>query len=300
MTAITTVGIAVLDVVMTVESLPAGPGKHRASSTHEVGGGVAANAAVTIASLGCDARFVGCVGTDPAGQRIVDGLASAQVDSSLVRRIKGTSSPLSMVLVDASGERLIVNHSDERLFQDGSPPTDDDLAGSDAVLVDMRWPTGAVAALGSAQRRGVPAIVDCDHDPLQNDGLSVLAAASHIIFAMPTLAEFAATSDPADALQRVGTYSNAWVAATAGADGVYWLNDGELCHQPAFQIDAVDTLGAGDVFHGAFAVALVEGRPLDEALRFASAASAVKCTRPGGRSGIPNRADVESFLKERE
>ncbi len=300
MSAITTVGIAVLDVVMTVDHLPTEPGKYRATSTREIGGGVAANAAVAVAALGCDARFVGCVGGDPTGQRIVDGMEASRVDARRVRRVPRAASPLSFVLVDSSGERLIVNHSDPLLFEVGSPPSGDELAGSDAVLVDMRWPKGAIAALSAARLIGIPAIVDCDHDPTHNDGISILAAASHIVFALPTLTEFTGADNPLEALRGVRSHTDAWVAATAGADGVYWLDDNGLRHMPAFQVDVVDTLGAGDVFHGAFAVALVEGKPTEDALRFASAASAIKCTRSGGRAGTPNRAEVETFLKEHE
>jgi len=115
---------------------------------------------------------------------------------------------------------------------------------------------------------------------------------------LPTLTEFVGTTNPADALRGIRSHTDAWVAATAGADGVYWLHNETLHHIPAFHVDVVDTLGAGDVFHGAFAVALVEGRPMEDVLRFATAASAIKCTRPGGRAGIPNRGEVVSFLEE--
>jgi sulfofructose kinase len=79
---------------------------------------------------------------------------------------------------------------------------------------------------------------------------------------------------------------------------VYFLDNGAVVHEPAFRVDAVDTLAAGDVWHGAFALGLAERMAEREAVRFASAASALKCTRFGGRSGIPSRAEVDAFLKE--
>ncbi len=294
----TCVGISTLDLIFRVETHPTEAGKYRASDRHEVGGGVAANAAAAISALGGGSRFIGCVGDDPTGDRILVGLGEFGVDTAAVRRVIGASSPLSSVLVDAVGERLIVNHASEDLFANGAPVEAREITSTDAVRVDMRWPAGAIPALVAARTEGIPGIVDCDHDPMANRGADILRAASHIIFSMPTLMALTGTADPADALRRASEHTDAWVAATAGEDGVYWLGGESLHHRPGFVVDAVDTLGAGDVFHGAFALALAEESPLDRALLFASAAAAIKCTRPGGRAGTPNRAEVEGFLEE--
>jgi sulfofructose kinase len=171
-----------------------------------------------------------------------------------------------------------------------------DLEGADAVLADMRWPSGALAALTWARTAGVPAILDCDHDPAGNEAL--LDAADHLLFALPTLQAFTGRRDAADALAAVRERTGRWVGATAGEAGVFWDDGGGIHHLPAFPIAAVDTLGAGDVFHGAFALALAERVPIDAALRFAAAAAAIKCTRFGGRDGIPTRTEVVDFLEE--
>ena len=105
-------------------------------------------------------------------------------------------------------------------------------------------------------------------------------------------------SDLAKGLRRVASRTDAWLSVTDGADGVYWLDGARVRHLGAFSVEAVDTAGAGDVFHGAFALALGEGQGNEEALRFASAAAALKCTRFGGRAGMPNRDQVESFLRD--
>ena len=130
----------------------------------------------------------------------------------------------------------------------------------------MRWPAGGLAALGSARARGVPGVLDCDHDPAGRE--DTLKAASHIVFALPTLVTYSGTDDASEALRRAADRTGAWVAATAGADGVYWLADGTVAHLPAHEVAAVDTLGAGDVFHGAFALGLAEGMSEERALRF--------------------------------
>ncbi len=87
---------------------------------------------------------------------------------------------------------------------------------------------------------------------------------------------------------------------TDGENGVYWTEGERIRHTPAFHVQAVDTLAAGDTWHGAFALALAEGMGEEPAVRYASAVAAIKCTRFGGRDGIPDRAEVEAFLKENE
>lgn len=295
MTAVACVGIAVLDIVMNVPHLPTVPGKYRAARRTEVGGGVAANAAATIAALGGQASFFGCLGDDPTGDRVVSDLAGWGVATGGVRRVAGEASPLSTVLVDATGERLIVNHAADSLFTNAAPVTDAEVRNADVVLTDMRWPRGAIPALQAAHTAGKPAIVDCDHDPADAPG--IIEEATHVVFALATLRRLTRCDDPGEALRAVSAHTPAWVAATAGGEGVYWLEAGNLRHGPAFTVAVVDTLGAGDVFHGAFALAVGEGMPLPEALRWASAAAALKCTRFGGREGIPHREELDTFLE---
>ena len=126
-----------------------------------------------------------------------------------------------------------------------------------------------------------------------------MPAASHVIFSAAGLAELAGTDDPEKGLRLASSRSDAWQAVTLGAAGVMWIDGDELRMFPAFEVDAVDTLGAGDVFHGAFALSLAEGRGIYEAIRrsSAAAAAAIKCTRFGGRAGIPLSHEVESFLR---
>jgi sulfofructose kinase len=290
------VGIAVLDIVFQVPAIPAQPGKYRATQRTTVGGGVAANAAAAVRSLGGHPSFYGVLGDDAVGDEVEAGLEGWGIDTH-VRRVTGEDSPLSAVLVDDHGERMIVNHAGRALYRGAAPPTPDELDGADVVLADMRWADGAIAALQWARASGRPAIVDCDHDPADAPG--VLEAATHVVFALPTLRRWTERDEPLAALSAAAARTGAWVAATAGGEGVYWLENGEMQHGPADEVEAVDTLGAGDVFHGAFALAVAESRPLHDALRWASAAAALKCTRFGGRAGIPKRDEVDRFVEER-
>lgn len=130
------------------------------------------------------------------------------------------------------------------------------------------------------------------------DGL--LTAASHLLFASEQVQETAGIADDAKALQRLARLTPAFLAATRGPLGTIWLNEaGEPEETAAFPVQAVDTLGAGDVFHGAFALGLAEGKGVPEALQFAAAAAALKCTRHGGGMAAPQRIEVEGFLRGR-
>ena len=297
MVKVTCVGISTLDLVLRIDRFPVDPGKYRAQQRIEVGGGVAANAAATVAALGGTASLVSVVGTDPTGDRILEDLTAHGVDAAGVRRVDDSASPRSAVFIDATGERWIVNHAASDLFERAEVPGAADFEGAHGVLADMRWPEAAVAAFTAARNQGVPAVLDCDHDPTAR--LDVVAAATHPVFSLPTLAALVGVADPPGALEAATGLTEGTPIATDGARGVYWLEGRECRHLPAFDVDVVDTLGAGDVFHGAFVLALAETRPVPDALRWASAAAALKCTRFGGRAGIPSRAEVDEFLGER-
>ena len=294
MARVLTLGITVLDTVLQVGALPTSGGKTYATGRAEVVGGIAANAAIAIVRLGGEAALVSRVGDDLVGERIIAGLAAAGVDTGLVEWLNGVRSSISTILVDAAGERLLVNHADPALFR-GTP--DLDAVTMDAVMTDTRWPEGALAALRRARALGVPGVLDYDR---HSDRLSpeLLAAASHVVFGRQGLEALTGTADVAAGLLQVQGATGAWLACTSGGDGVHWLAGDALRHLPAFPVEAVDTLAAGDVFHGAFALALAEGQSEHAAMRFASAAAALKCRRFGGGSVSPTRAEVEAFLAE--
>lgn len=285
------VGIATLDFVFSLDSLPSGPRKFVAHDTQTVGGGGGANAATAIARLGGAAVLATRVGDDPTGAMILEGLAAEGVDTSHVSPAPGTRSSWSSVCIDAAGERQIVNYR-------GSGPDlvtawFDDLTDIDAVVTDTRQPKAALAALDLARRLGVPGIVDGEA-PIATD---ILAAASHVAFPVQGLRSLAPEGPAEQALDTLARRYGIWAAVTDGAEGVWHSGPRGVLHTPAFPVEAVDTLGAGDVWHGAFALALAEGQSESDAVRFASAAAALKCTRPGGRAGFPTRAEVDGLMR---
>ena len=129
------------------------------------------------------------------------------------------------------------------------------------MLADTRWPEGALAALVAARAAGLPAVLDADR-PVPADG-ALLRAATHVAFSSDALADLTGIGDASLALAEVARGLQGWCCVTAGGDGVYSYEQGEIRHDPAFDVPVVDTLGAGDVWHGAFALALAEGTPRD-------------------------------------
>ena len=148
------------------------------------------------------------------------------------------------------------------------------------------------------RRRGIPVIVGVDRAMSLQDRL--LTAASHLLFASEQMQETAGINEDGKALKRLARLTPAFIAATRGPLGTIWLNEaGAPEETPAFPVQAVDTLGAGDVFHGAFTLRLAEAEGVWEALRFAAAAAALKCTRHGGGLAAPQRIEVQEFLRNR-
>jgi sulfofructose kinase len=300
MTGVLCVGIATLDHVYQVDAMPVHAEKHRARNLLIVGGGLAANASVAVARLGGESALAARLGDDITATAILEGLLEEGVDPTLCRRFDGRRSPVSTILVDAKGERMVISYSDPAMPADPSWLPDRLPVGIDAVLGDTRWDDGSAALFRLARAAGKPAVLDGDRKPAHSD---VLRLATHVAFSMQGICEITGVTDPRSALLAyAGTQvlaSDTWLAVTLGGEGVAYLDGGELRHVPGFDVRVVDTLGAGDVWHGAFALALAEGRQPPDAIRFASATAALKCMRFGGRAGAPTRAEVEQFLRER-
>jgi sulfofructose kinase len=289
-------GMAVIDRVYRVETFPSPGTKNRAGSFFSVLGGCAANAAITIHRLGGRARVVaplgGPPGEDLTGDNVLSALARDDIDVAHVARVDGAVSSESSILIDRSGERLIVSYRDPAL--ETARPRDPEraVAGADAVLIDNRFPEFVLPVVRAAAGKII--VLDGDRPTRLTDEL--LTASTHIVFSADGLRATAETEDLAAALTLVAKRTGAFVAVTDGPHDMLWLQDGMLHRLPAFRVEVVDTLAAGDVFHGAFALAIAEGRAPRAAMRFAAATAAIKCSRSGGGAGAPDRAEVDRFL----
>lgn len=288
------IGISVVDFVFSVDTLPDRPMKYRSNAAEVVGGGCAGNAAVAIARLGGQARLGSRLGVDQVGALIINDLVADGVDISLVQRTKGAKSSFSAVLVDAKGERQIVNYRGDNLAADTA--WIEEATRADAVLVDTRWVEGGMAALKMARDWGVPGVVDAEA-PADPD---LLMRASHVAFSKQGLLSFVGSNDLFAGLRSAADQLPGWLCVTDGENGTYYLEGEKVLNFPAFDVPVRDTLGAGDIWHGAFTLRLSEGATEVEAVRFASGAAAIKCMTFGGRMGCPDRSTLENFLLEKE
>lgn len=294
MTRIVCVGITVLDRIWYLDDLPKEGGKYVAKEYTEVGGGPAATAAVAAAKLGAKVDFIGRVGDDDTGTRLLTELESLGVSTRHTLIVKDARSSQSAVLVDATGERVIANYPSPDLPASAAWLKNIDFSQWDMVLADVRWHDGAKQAFTLARDRGIPTLLDADITP-QNIA-ELVALSDHAAFSAPGLLRLTDVADTMAALKKAQALTNGHVYVTQGEAGCYWLDRGFLAHQPGFNIDVVDTTGAGDVFHGALAVGLAQNTSVTNAVRFASAVAALKCTRPGGRAGIPDCEQTRSFM----
>jgi len=290
-------GIAVEDFIFKVERFPQPGEKAQASALIATAGGCAANAAMAVARLGGVARFAGPVGTDQASVRFLDGLARTGVDARGVERVEGGSISVSGIFIDATGEKLVATRRGELLAQAQPRDAAALVADVDIVMADNRFPDFVQPILQAAVRRGIPAVLDGDRATTPDDPLFPIA--THIIFSSEALRATTGADDLAAALKLIAKATPGFLAVTNGPEPILWLEDGEALRMPVFPVTAVDTLGAGDTFHGAFALALAEGHDLLPAMRFAAAAAALKCTHFGGIAGTPTRAEVAAFLAHR-
>ncbi len=293
MTRVLVAGVAVVDLVFRVDEMPRRAEKYRAQDARIVGGGCAANAAVAIARLGGEATLAARLGNDAIAGMIIADLLAENVNIESVHQASGGKSSFSSIYVDRDGERQIMNFRGSGLIQN-TDWLDHDIK-AESILSDNRWPEMTSKMMALARAQNIPGIIDAE-EPIK---LESLKEASHIAFSRQGLVALTGEKNLTIALKIANRKLSAWLCVTDGPAGVYFLKQGKVEHLPAFDIDVVDTLAAGDIWHGAFALRVAEGADEPAAIEFANAAAAIKCTEYGGRTGCPDRKRTNDFLMEK-
>lgn len=283
---------------MRVDKFPDAGSKVQASEYVTTIGGQSGNAAVAVARLGAKVSYAGPLGDrdDEVANRVIASLEREGVDCRHAVRVPGGRSSVSLIMVDAAGEKMIATRRGQSLS--GVAPADatEAVAQVDAVLLDNRYPDFAIPIAAAAQARGIPRVLDFDYGAPADDPLFL--ASTHVIASAEAVHDSTGVKDLGAALKKLGAHYRGFLAVTDGPAGIDWLDNGDVRHMDAFKVDAIDTLGAGDTFHGAFTFRLVETGDVIESMRFAAATAAIKCTRFGGLMGAATRAEVDAFLKE--
>ncbi|MGZ8219049.1 carbohydrate kinase family protein [Methylomagnum sp.] len=283
------VGHASYDLVFAVPHHPHADEKIFAGALIACGGGPAANAAVTVARLGYRAAFAGYLGDDPYGDLHLAELVRDGVATRLV--VRGASpTPVSAVLVKPDGGRALVNYKgDTRHLAEGA--IDFSSVAPKVILFDGHEPL--ISPPLAAQ--GIPTVLDAGS--LHRGTEALMFAVDYLVASEKFARQWLGADDPERALAGLSERSPA-VVITLGERGLIWRRGTASGRLPAFAVEAVDTTGAGDAFHGAFAAAVAAGRDWLDTLRYASAVGALCCTGLGARPAIPDRARVERFMRE--
>lgn len=288
-------GLIAADLVFEVGEFPVKGTKNRASASQMITGGGALNAASAIAGLGGNASLVGAIGDDIFAAFLRQKMTDRGIDDRYVTAIPDAATPRSAIVIDPDGDRTIINHRDAAMINnDFTVPAPFPF---DAALVDTRWPEGAAQIMQAARRAKKPAVIDAEA-PVSEAEIA-LSLATHVVFSEQGLSDYIGDCD-ATALEKAARRLGTWCAVTRGALAVLCHDGQNLIEVPAYSTKAVNTLGAGDVWHGAFTLALAKGRSEIVAVQWANAAASLKVSRPVSNQALPTAAEVDAFLSARQ
>lgn len=289
-------GVCTLDHIVVSPPVSWGGTAH-VSSYLAQGGGLIGTALVACVRLGADCTLFTLLGEDQVGDQILAELVDEGIDVDHVIRAHGGESPFSFIQVDeTSGERTIFYRGGTNLEHSPAGVDSSDISACQALLVDDIYLDMSLGAAKAARGLGIPVVADIVPSPRNHELLKVTDV---LIAPRDYLRMLGCEDDPGSALAAIHGMGPTTAVITLGAGGwVYSDGDGRGAGK-AFEVDVVDTTGAGDSFHGAFAYAKAMGWNTRRCCEFASAVAAIKCTKPGGRTGLPSLAETMDFLAER-
>jgi len=293
------VGGSAYDMLSLVDRVPSFEEIEYVQSYEVQQGGMVATALVTASRLGARTEYIGAVGVDPQGEFMLRNFKANGVVCDRVQTLPGESSAFTIVLIQkATGKRSFIHNKG---VNKRTKLTDEKISldGVSHVIFDAFYFDTAMRLAGEARRLGIESATDVspkNRNPKLRDFLALI---DYPILSELLVKPLTGLSDPLEAGKKLFSNTNKALLVTCSEQGVYIITREGTKHIPAFTVEAVDTTGAGDVFHGAFAFARFEGYDLEKSTLLASATSALKCTRIGGQSGIPTYAELKSFLDQR-
>ena len=308
------IGVVAVDDIIFLEGFPSSDSKMPIVRRERHAGGLTGTALVAARRMGARCAYAGILGDDELSRFVLDSLEAEGVSVGSVVRRQGARPYHSTILIDTTTKtRTILFDSDGVVGPDPDHLPEKEILSAGVLFVDHLGLAGTVRAARLARGAGIPVVADLEVSsaPLLSE---LIGLVDHLIVPWNIAAELTggadgraaarglweAPVDPLSGAPRAGARSA--VVVTRGTDGSWCISaerPGKVFHQPSFRVETVDTTGCGDVFHGAYAASLREGRPVAERLRFAAAVAALKATRVGGQKGIPTRGEVELFLGER-
>ncbi len=293
-------GYTAVDDLLYIDAYPAADTKAEVRRRERQCGGLTATALVAASRMGCCCAYAGILGNDDLSRFVIERFHEEGIDTSHVQHRDGAGPVRSTIVVDQpQSTRTILFDLSSVVGVDLNWPPEEVIRVTKVLLVDHCGMEGMNHAATIARDLQIPVVADIEHadDPLFP---KLLALADHLILSRGFALKLTGKDTPASAAKTLWAPDRQAVVITCGGKGSWYISrqDSGVPHeQPALAIEAIDTTGCGDVFHGAYAAALVHGLDVAAAVRFASTAAGLKATAHGGQKGIPTRAAVEEQIK---
>jgi sugar/nucleoside kinase (ribokinase family) len=288
-------GLNAVDFLTVVPEFPSVNSKMKILRFSKQGGGQVATAMVALARWEIKTKYIGKVGGDELGQFSLNSIHQEGVDITSVTIEPNAQNQFAIIIIDGlSGERTILWDRDERLIYREGELRKEEVCSGKLLHLDGHDLQAAIQCAKWAKEEGIPTVLDIDKvEPLTS---ALMREIDFVITSsgFPTL--FTGISDREKALIEIQKQIPGFLCATLGPEGAMALVDGEILCVKGFPIHAVDTTGAGDVFHAGFIYGLLQSWEVVEILRFANAVAALKCRDLGGRKGIPSFEEVQKLL----
>jgi sulfofructose kinase len=291
------VGPIFLDRVVRIDSFPKKPIKLVAKSLEKRLGGPAAVASFAANILGENSELVSRFGDDEAADFLQSELNQYNINFKKSITVKGTLSSQSHIFEDKHGERMLAVFNEKKLLNEKTLPNFN-FTNEQTYLIDTHWIEAAHYVAKNTYDRGIKCVVDLDNFTKSQALEETINYSSHPIFSEIGLLQFTNDKSVIDSLKSLYKSNNKFYAVTLGSKGVYWIDNGRVFHCSAPKINAVETNGAGDVFHGAFARFIHANKTIQESIELATAAASLKCSRSGGIRSIPDYNELIKFSSQ--
>jgi sulfofructose kinase len=284
-------GLNAVDHLCIVPHYPRFDTKTEILHYEKLAGGQVATTVTFVSRMGMRGKYIGKVGSDDLGEFSLQSLRSEDIDTSSVLVEEGARNQYAFIIIDKNnGERTILWERDRRLsFRDSELNREEVCAGR-ILHLDGHDDAAALRAAQWAQEAGIPVVIDLDK--VVPHSRELIANVDFLITSSNFPPDFTGIADPIASLLALRAYCGGFLAVTLGVQGAMAVIGDECVRFPAYKVHAVDTTGAGDIFHGGFIYGLLQNWSLDQIMSFANAAAGLNCTHLGARSGIPPLSEI--------
>jgi sulfofructose kinase len=288
-------GLNSVDFLSVVPKFPVPNSKMEMLQFSKQGGGQVATAIAALSRWGVRTKYIGKVGEDELGTFSLNSLRQEGVDVSSVTTEPSATNQFAMILVEKStGERTILWNRDERLMYRKGELRKEEACSGKILHLDGHDIQAALQCVRWAKEEGIPTMIDLDKiEPLTP---KLIQEIDFVITSSRFPMLYTGISDQRKALLELQKHTSGFLCATLGHEGAVALIKGEFLYVKGFEVKALDTTGAGDVFHAGFIYGLLQNWEVAEILRFSNAVAALKCRDLGGRKGIPSLEEAQRFL----